>query len=167
MYLSLIKDVIINTVQIMRGVFVVSTPKPSKSKRPPPDLCSVFLIRFSKGLSMSTLNPLLIHCSLLSRQDFSKGNLLIRQDFNKGSDQAALLTQNIEDSFEAKRKVSAMFENLIVAYNTVWHHVCTYNLLRLLPHKHMIQMIMELIQNSSFTLTTKSRKTKQVMTSDK
>ena len=45
-------------------------------------------------------------------------------------DQTVLLTQNIEDSFEAKK------------------------LLRLLPDKHMVRMIMELVWNRSFTLTT-------------
>ena len=69
-------------------------------------------------------------------------------------DQTVLLTQNIEDSFEAKKKAGAVFVNMIPAYDTVLHRGLTCKLLRLLPNKHMVQMIMELVQNRSFTLTT-------------
>ena len=69
-------------------------------------------------------------------------------------DQVVLLTQNIEDSFEAKKKAGAVFVDLTAAYDTVWHHGLTCKLLRLLPDNHMIRIIMELIRNRSFTLTT-------------
>ena len=69
-------------------------------------------------------------------------------------DQAVLLTQNIEDSFEAKRKAGAVFVNLTVAYDTVWHRGLIFKLLRILPDKHVIRMIMELVRNKSFMLTT-------------
>ena len=69
-------------------------------------------------------------------------------------DQVVLLTQNIEDSFEAKKKAGAVFVDLTAAYDTVWHRGLTCKLLRLLPDNHIIRMIMELIRNRSFTLTT-------------
>ena len=69
-------------------------------------------------------------------------------------DQVFLLTQNIEDSFEAKKKAGAVFINLTAAYDTVWHRGRTCKLLRLLPDKHMVRMIMELVRNQRFTLTT-------------
>ena len=72
-------------------------------------------------------------------------------------DQVVLLTQNIEDSFEAK-KAGAIFVNLTAAYDTVWHRGLTCKLLRLLPDKHMVRMIMELVRNRSFTLTTDDSK---------
>jgi len=43
-------------------------------------------------------------------------------------DQLTLLTQNIEDSFSAK-KDGAVFVNLTAVYDTVWHHGLTYKLL--------------------------------------
>ena len=67
-------------------------------------------------------------------------------------DQVVLLTQNIEDSFEAKKKAGAVFIDLTAAYDTLWHCGLTCKLLRLLPDKHMVKMIMELVQNRSFTL---------------
>ena len=73
-------------------------------------------------------------------------------------DQVVLLTQNIEDSFEAKKKTGAVFVNLTAAYDTVWHRGLTCKLLRLLPDKHMVKMIMELVRNRSFTLITGNSK---------
>ena len=40
-------------------------------------------------------------------------------------DQTVLLTQNIEDSVEAKKKAGAVFVNLRAAYDTVWHRGLT------------------------------------------
>ena len=64
-------------------------------------------------------------------------------------DQVVLLTQNIE----AKKKAGAVFIDLTAAYDTVWHRGLTCKLLRLLPDKHVVKMIMELVRNRSFTLT--------------
>ena len=73
-------------------------------------------------------------------------------------DQVVLLTQNIEDSFEAKKKAGAVFVDLTAAYDTVWHRGLTCKLLRLLPDKHMVCMIIELVRNRNFTLTTADSK---------
>ena len=43
---------------------------------------------------------------------------------------------------------------LTAVYDTVWHRGLTCKLLRLLPDKHMVKMIMDLVRNRSFTLTT-------------
>ena len=69
-------------------------------------------------------------------------------------DQTVLLTQNIEDSFEVKKKAGAVFVDLTEAYDTVWHCDLTCKLLRLLPDKHMVRIILELIRNRSITFTT-------------
>ena len=69
-------------------------------------------------------------------------------------DQVVLLTQNIEDSFEAKKKAGAVFVYLTAAYDTVWHRGLTCKLLILFPDKHMVRIIIELVRNRSFTLTT-------------
>ena len=77
--------------------------------------------------------------------------------FRRGTstvDQVVLLTQNIKDSFEAKKKAGAVFINLTAAYDTVWHCSLTCKLLRLLSDKHVVRMIVELVRNRSFTLTT-------------
>ena len=73
-------------------------------------------------------------------------------------DQTVLLTQNNEDSFEAKKKVDTVFVDLTAAYGTVWHRSLTCKLLRFLPDELKVRMILELIRNKSFTLTTDDRK---------
>ena len=60
----------------------------------------------------------------------------------------------MEDSFESKKKAGALFVDLKAAYDTFWHRGLTCKLLRLIPDKHMVRMIMELVRNRSFTLTT-------------
>ena len=45
-----------------------------------------------------------------------------------------------------------LFMDLIAAYVTVWHRGLTCKLLKLLSDKHMIRLIMKLVQNKSLTL---------------
>jgi len=76
--------------------------------------------------------------------------------FRHGSsavDQVTLLTQDIKDSFSAKKKAGAVFVHLTAAYNIVWRRGLTCKLLRLLPDRHMVHMITEMVGNRSFTLT--------------
>ena len=73
-------------------------------------------------------------------------------------DQTISLTQNIEDSFETKKKADAAFVKLEAAYHTVWHSGITCELLKLLPDKNMIRMIMELVRKRSFMLTSSDSK---------
>ena len=70
------------------------------------------------------------------------------------TDQLILLTQEIEDSFSAKREAGAVFVDLTASYNTIWHHSLTCKLLGLLPDSRMMSLIMELVCNRSFTLAT-------------
>ena len=51
-----------------------------------------------------------------------------------------------------------MFVNLTTAYDTVWHRGLTCTLLRLLPDRQMISMIVELVSNSSLNLINSPRK---------
>jgi len=47
-----------------------------------------------------------------------------------------------------------VFVDLTAAYETVWHRDLACKLLRLLPNRHMVHMIIEMVSNRSFTLTT-------------
>jgi len=62
--------------------------------------------------------------------------------------------QDIEDSVSAKKKAGAVFVHLTAAYDTVWHHGLTCKLLKLLPDRHTGRMIIEIVGNRSFILTT-------------
>jgi len=54
--------------------------------------------------------------------------------------QVTLLTQDIEDSFSAK-KAGSVFVNLTAAYNTVWHRGLTCKPLQLLHDIHMVRYL--------------------------
>ena len=136
--------------KIWRRAFAVAILKPTKpvgdpmSYRPISLLCVSYKIleRFIYARVESLIDLLL----LKEQAGFRRGTSTVYQ--------VVLLTQNIEDSFEAKKKAGAVFVDLTAAYDTVWHRGVTFKLLRLLPDKHKVRMIMELVRNRSFTLTT-------------
>ena len=120
---------------------MVAIPKPGKPVGDPKSYQPISLLcvpyKILERLIYARVEPLIEQAGFRSRKSTV--------------DQVVLLTQNIEDSFEAKNKAGAVFIDLTAAYDTVWHHGLTCKLLRLLPDKHMI---MELVRNRSFTLTT-------------
>jgi len=59
-------------------------------------------------------------------------------------------------------KAGAVFVNLTAAYNTVWDDGFTGKVLQLLPDGHMVCMIIKMVANCSFTLTTGNRQTEHV-----
>ena len=136
--------------KVWRRALVVAIPKPKKlvgnpkSHRPISLLCFPYKIleRLIHARVETIVDP------LLPREEagFRRGRSTV--------DQTVLLTQNIGDSFEAKKKVGAVFVDLEAAYDTVWHRGLTCKLLRLIPDKHMVRMNIELVRNRSFTLTT-------------
>ena len=115
-----------------------------KSYRPIFLLCVPYKIL--ERLIYARVEPLIDPLLPKEKAWFRRGNSTV--------DHVVLLTQNIEDSFEAKKKAGAVFVDMTAAYDIVWHRVLTYKLLRLLPDKHMVKMIMELVRNRRFTLTT-------------
>ena len=136
--------------KIWRRALVVAIPKPmkpvenTKSHRLISLLCVPYKIL--ERLIYARVEPLIDPLLPKEQGGFRHGKSTV--------DQVVLLTQNIEDSFEAKKKAGAIFVDLTAAYDTVWHRGLTCKLLRLLPDKHMIRMIMELVRNRSVTLTT-------------
>ena len=69
-------------------------------------------------------------------------------------DQFTMLTQDIEDSFQANEKAGVVLLNLTAAYDTVWHRGLHLKLLRTIPDRHMVKFIMEMLSNCSFILRT-------------
>jgi len=129
---------------------VVAIPKPEKplgdpkSYRPISLLCVLFKIleRLIYAYVEAITDPLFPQ----EQAGFRRGRSAI--------DQVSLLTQDIDDSFSAKKKAGALFVDLTAAYDTQWHRGLTCKLLRLLPDRHMVHMITEMVSNRSFTLIT-------------
>ena len=140
--------------KIWRRTLVVAIPKSAKpvgdpkSYRPISLLCVPYKIL--ERLIYVRVEPLVDPLLPKEQPGFRCGKSTV--------DQVVLLTQNIEDSFEAKKKAGAVFIDLTAAYDTVWHRGLTCKLWRLLSDKHMVRKIMELVRNRSFTLTTDDSK---------
>ena len=136
--------------KIWRRALVVAIPKPAKpvgvpkSYRPISLLCVSYNIL--ERLIYARVEPLVDPLLPKEQVGVRRGKSTV--------DQVVLLTQNIEDSFETKKKAGAVFVDLTAAYDIVWHRGLTCKLLRLLLDKHMVKMIMELVRIRSFTLTT-------------
>ena len=137
-------------LKIWRRAFVVAIPKPTKPVGDPKTYRPISLLcipyKILERLIYNRVEPLIDPLLPKEQAGFRRGKSTV--------DQVVLLIQNIEDSFEDKKKGAAVFVNLAAAYDTFWHRGLTCKLLRLLPDKHMVRMIMELIRNRSFTLTT-------------
>ena len=129
---------------------MVAIPKPAKPVGDPKSYRSISLLcvpyKILESLIYTRVEPLINPLLPEEQARFRRRKSTV--------DQVVLLTQNIKDSFEAKKKAGAVFLDLTAAYDTVWHRGLTCKLLRLLPDKHMVKMIMELVRNRSFTLTT-------------
>ena len=70
------------------------------------------------------------------------------------ADQVTLLTQDIEDSFQRGEKAGVVLLDLTAAYDTVWLRGLHLKLLHTIPDRHIVDFIMELLSNRSFTLHT-------------
>ena len=70
------------------------------------------------------------------------------------ADQVTLLTQDIEDAFDAGEKAGVVLLDLSAAYYTVWLRGLHLKLLQMIPDRHMVKFIMEMLYNRSFTLNT-------------
>ena len=146
--------------KIWRRALVVTIPKPMKPGGDPKSYQPISLLcvpyKILKRLIYACVKPLIDPLLPKEQAGFWCGKSTV--------DQVVLLTQNIKDSFEAKKKAGAIFVNLTAAYDTVWHRGLTCKLLRLLPDRHMVRIIKELVQNWSFTLTTNDSKQSRLKT---
>ena len=136
----------------LKKALLVGIRKPTKptenSKSYDQDLCSAASTKSSRGLSMPAANQLSMHYFMRNRMRYGKSVI----------DQVVLLIQNTEESFKVKKKAADVFVDLTGAYDPVWHHGIIFKLLRLLPDKHMVRMILELVCNKNFTLNTSESK---------
>ena len=129
---------------------VVAIPKPSKPVEDSQSYRSIFLL----CIPYKILERLIDNCvepivdPLLPKEQAG-----FRHD-KPTVDQVVLFKQTIFCLLLRKKKTGAVFVDLTAAYDTVWHRGLTWKLLRLLPDKHMVRMIMKLVRNRSFTLTT-------------
>ena len=135
-------------LKIWRRAFVDAISKPMKPVGDPKSYRPISLLsvpyKILERLIYARVEPLIDPLLFKEQAGFRRGKSTV--------DQVVLLTQNIEDFFEAKKKAGTVFVDLTAAYDTVWHRGLTCRLLRLLPDKHLVRMIMKLVRNQNFTL---------------
>ena len=117
--------------KIWRRALVVAIPKPKKpenSKSYPPISLLCVLFNIIEWLIHTRVEPIIDPKFPMEQAGFQHGKSTVHQ--------TVLLPQNIEDSFEAKKKTDAVLVDLTAAYDTVWHRGLTCKLLKLLPDKY-------------------------------
>ena len=126
--------------KIWRRALIVAIHKPEKPLGEPKSYRPIYLLcvpfEILKRLIYAGVEPI---TDLLLKQEqagFRHGRWTV--------DQVILLTQNIEDSFSAKKAGAVLVD---------WHRGHTCKLLRLLPDIHIVRMITEMVGNRSLTLT--------------
>ena len=139
---------------VWKRALVVAISKPSQPVEDPQSYRPISLLcvpyKILERLIYNCVKPIIDPLLSKEQAGFQHGKSTI--------DQVVLVTQNIEDFFEAKMKAGTVFVNLTAVYDTAWHRGLTCKLLRLLPVKHMVRMIMKLVRNKSFNLTTSDGK---------
>ena len=134
-----------------RRATVVALPKPNKpahdpkSYRPISLLCVPFKIL--EWLIQSRTDPVVNPQLPREQAGFRRGTSTV--------DQVALLTQDIEYSFQHNEKSGVMFLDLTATYDTVWHRELHLKLLRIIPDRHMVGFIVEMLSNRSFLVHTR------------
>jgi len=136
--------------KIWRRATVIALPKPNKPRDDPKSYRPISLLcvpyKLLERLIHGRINPIIDPQLPHEQAGFRQGR--------STADQVALLTQDIEDCFEAKEKAGAVLVDLTAAYDTVWHRGLTLKLLRILPDRRMVKYIVELISSRSFILKT-------------
>ena len=133
-----------------RRATVVALPKPNqpaqdpKSYRPISLLCAPFKIL--ERLTHSRIDPMVDTQLPREQAGFCRGRSTV--------DQVTLLTQYIEDSFQHNENAGVVFLDLTAAYDTVWHRGLHLKLLRIIPDRHMMGFIMEMLSNRSLVVNT-------------
>ena len=133
-----------------RRATVVALPKQNKpaqdpkSYRPISLLCVPFKIL--ERMIHSRIDPVVDPQLPREQAGFRRGRSTV--------DQVTLLTQDIEDSFQNNEKAGVVFLDLTAAYDTVWHRGLHLKLLRIIPDRHMVGFIMEMLSNRSFVVHT-------------
>ena len=112
-------------------------PKANEARGGPKDLLINIFFCVHERLIYARVEPLIDPLLSKEQAGFRRGK--------STTDHVVLLTQNIEDSFGAKKKAGAIFVDLTAAYDTVWHRGLTCKLLRLVPDKHMVRIIMKIV----------------------
>ena len=136
--------------KIWRKASIIALPKPNKpldnpkNYRPISLLCIPF--KLLERLLLARLEPIVDPQLPDEQAGFRRGRSTVQQ--------VVLLTNDIENSFERGHKAGAVLVDLTAAYDTVWHQGLTLKLLQMVPDRHLVGFISNILSNRSFVLKT-------------
>ena len=100
----------------------MAIPMPKKPVEDPKSYRPIFLLcvpyKILERLIHARVEPIVDPLLPREQAGFQRGRSTV--------DHTVLLTQNMEDSFDAKKKVGAVFVDLTAAYDTVWHRTWSH-----------------------------------------
>ena len=136
--------------KIWRRAKVIALPKPNKPLDDPKGYRPIALLcvpyKLMERLLHTRLEPVIDPQLPNEQAGFRRGR--------STADQVTLITQDIEDTFHIGEKAGVVLLDLSAAYDTVWHRGLHLKLLQTIPNRHMVNFIMEMLRNRSFTLNT-------------
>ena len=141
---------ILRLPKVWRQADIIAVLKPNKSAddaknyRPISLLC--VSLKLLERLLLSRLEPVIDPQLSPEQAGF--------QHWRSTTDQVTLLTDDIEASFEHSQTVGVALVDLTAAYDSVRLRSLHLKLLRMIPVRHMVSFVMELLTNRSFTLRT-------------
>ena len=128
----------------------MALPKPNKPAQYPKSYRPISLlcvpVKILERLIHSRIDPAVDTQLPREQAGFRRGRSTV--------DQVTLLTQDIEDSFQHNEKAGVVFLDLTAAYDTVWHRGLHLKLLRIIPDRHIVGFIIEMLSNRSFVVHT-------------
>ena len=136
--------------RIWRRATVIAILKPNKPKDDPKSYRPISLVcipyKIVERLIYNRISPVIDPQLPQEQAGFRPGRSTL--------DQVAKLTSDIEQAFDGNLKGGAVFVDLTAAYDTVWCRGLILKLLRMLPNRHMVRFISELISNHSVVVKT-------------
>ena len=136
--------------KIWRCAKVIALPKPNKPLDDPKGYRPISLLcvpyKVMERLLYARLDPVIDPQLPKEQAGFRRGK--------STTDQVTLLTQDIEDTFQVGEKAGVCLLDLTAAYDTVWHRGLHLKLLQLIPDRHIVNFIMEMLRNRRFPLHT-------------
>ena len=138
-----------------RQAKVIAILKPNKPPEDPKSYRPISLLpipyKIMERLVLNRISPIIDPSLPKEQAGFRSGRCTEHQ--------TTLLTSDIEEAFESKKKVGVVLVDLTAAYDTVWHKGLELKHRRILPDSLLADFIMNMISNRRFTLTNSNGET--------
>ena len=136
--------------KIWRKATVITVPNPNTPVDDPRSYWPISLLCVPYKLLK---RPFCFDLSLLSTSSCQSN----KKGFRSGHStlqQVVKLTSDIEESYEGRQKAGLVLVDVTASYDNLWHQCLTLKLLQIIPDRHLVHLIVDIIANRSFILKT-------------